>query len=427
MFDLETTRPAEWPFQGIRLWIGSGALLVIGTSGVLAVSFLLYQFQRLTDPTALAVEVGNTVIPVLVGAPAVGAGLIAYGLWARGESRWRREALLAVGAVGLALAFCALLLTGSLIVVVVLESLAGYGLFSHQERPWWSQALNTLVLAGAPALAGAFVGLRLGRRHGGVDRRAATAGGLAAGAVSLLALATVGGGVVLAVPFAVGLPLALAIPVIWPMKTAPRGIFVALAVTALVYPLATFLAVETTHELLVTRATADAFATALSAAGGPPPASCANGTPLPRSSGSAPRQYVLGAEPVWLAFVSPDPARVELREQDAALYGLGSVLLDESTRAGNLRGALFTFWDIPKDFADPVTLRMTEAASGEPVRVWSERRPAPETSATFVRSGYNNDGYDRHSADFFIPRAGCYVLEASWPGGSWTVRLAAGQ
>ena len=89
--------------------------------------------------------------------------------------------------------------------------------------------------------------------------------------------------------------------------------------------------------------------------------------------------------------------------------------------------ALFTFWDIPKDFADPVTLRMTEAASGEPVRVWSERRPAPETSATFVRSGYNNDGYDRHSADFFIPRAGCYVLEASWPGGSWTVRLAAGQ
>ena len=79
--------------------------------------------------------------------------------------------------------------------------------------------------------------------------------------------------------------------------------------------------------------------------------------------------------------------------------------------------AVLAPWLAPQNAYDLATVTVMDARLA----------PGERGSAGFVMwLGADGAGRDMWSAILYIPAAGCYALDASWPGGSWRVTFAAG-
>ncbi|HEV8669857.1 MAG TPA: hypothetical protein VGS01_03875 [Candidatus Limnocylindria bacterium] len=158
-------------------------------------------------------------------------------------------------------------------------------------------------------------------------------------------------------------------------------------------------------------------AEALRLAGGHPPDRC-EGAPMPPSQSTGPSRQLVGVPPVWLQFGTI--GTITRRSEDLVLTGLGTVLMKGVRTPGGDARMLPTFWAVPDGYADTVVVRIIETPSGQSVL-------ALGNSFDGRRGGNLSNGYSTHVVHFAIPRAGCYIVEAVWPGGSWRAPLAAGQ
>jgi hypothetical protein len=158
-------------------------------------------------------------------------------------------------------------------------------------------------------------------------------------------------------------------------------------------------------------------ADALRVAGGHPPSRC-EGASMPPPDPTGPTRQVVGAFPVWLQFASV--GTITARADDLVLTELGTVLLRPRTLQGNLVDKVITFWAVSNNYAEKVVVRIIDTSTGDPV--W-----ALGNMFDGVRGGNLSGGYRTHVVDFHIEHAGCYIVEASWPTGSWRAPLAAGQ
>ena len=151
----------------------------------------------------------------------------------------------------------------------------------------------------------------------------------------------------------------------------------------------------------------------------PPPTSCAPG-PNPQTV-SADVGPGLGRPPVWAVGFSPGaPAAVLLLQGDATIG-----------EHGYYRKVL---WVIQHGYAQPVRLSGTDSERGS--SIWFQIGDQAPTTAPVLDPThpgaypYNPANPDRVFPEYpsylFIPHAGCYVLEASWPEGHWRIPFAAG-
>jgi hypothetical protein len=91
-------------------------------------------------------------------------------------------------------------------------------------------------------------------------------------------------------------------------------------------------------------------------------------------------------------------------------------------------------WVIQPNYGHPVHLSGSD--SGRAAPLWFQIGDQPPTTAPVLDPAhpgaypYNPANPDQVFASYpsylFIPHAGCYVLEASWPEGHWRIPFAAG-
>jgi hypothetical protein len=87
-------------------------------------------------------------------------------------------------------------------------------------------------------------------------------------------------------------------------------------------------------------------------------------------------------------------------------------------------------WVVKRSYPGSVRLRGANLADGVPL--WFEiggRREAtvaPVLKALEPAIPYQTEGWAEFPSYLYIPRAGCYTLEAEWEGGFWRVIFAAG-
>jgi hypothetical protein len=158
-------------------------------------------------------------------------------------------------------------------------------------------------------------------------------------------------------------------------------------------------------------------AEALRVAGGHPPSRC-EGASMPPPDPTGPTRQVVGAAPVWLQFASV--GTITARGDDLVLTDLGTVLLRPRTMQGNLADKVVLFWAVSDNYRERVVVRIIDTSTGDPV--W-----ALGNMLEVVRAGTLSNGYRIYVVSFYIEHAGCYIVEAAWPGGSWRAPLAAGQ
>jgi len=89
-------------------------------------------------------------------------------------------------------------------------------------------------------------------------------------------------------------------------------------------------------------------------------------------------------------------------------------------------------WVVTADVEDPVRVVGTDA--GKRARLWFEvnerdERPVRQATLDPATPGVplTGDDYVEFPSYVYIPRAGCYSLEASWPGGSWRLVVGLGR
>jgi len=87
-------------------------------------------------------------------------------------------------------------------------------------------------------------------------------------------------------------------------------------------------------------------------------------------------------------------------------------------------------WEVGPDYTQLVTIRGGELRSGTPL--WFQFAGNPTTSPVLDPRHPDHPGssvgtdWAEWGSYVFIPRAGCYYLQASWLGGSWRINFAAG-
>ena len=90
-------------------------------------------------------------------------------------------------------------------------------------------------------------------------------------------------------------------------------------------------------------------------------------------------------------------------------------------------------WVIQPNYSHPVHLSGRDSDRGSPL--WFQigdraAATAPVLDPTQPGAGYDatnpNQVFAAYPSYLFIPHAGCYVLEASWPEGHWRIPFAAG-
>jgi hypothetical protein len=162
---------------------------------------------------------------------------------------------------------------------------------------------------------------------------------------------------------------------------------------------------------------------------GPPPTGCGNG-PAPRMIPSL-GQMAAGSAPVWALFL---PA-----------HGPLLVPMDAGIVPSSYGWPWKIGWVERRGYNLPVTIRAWSLSGGPVVWFKSERREGQNGVLPYLRldprhiSFYPpavdpkhpdrvlpNVAWKGYGSVMYIPRAGCYMLEASWPDGSWRVRFAAG-
>jgi hypothetical protein len=80
-------------------------------------------------------------------------------------------------------------------------------------------------------------------------------------------------------------------------------------------------------------------------------------------------------------------------------------------------------WVQQPGFNSPVTLQGKNTETGEPIWFQLSSSRSPRTSATLdpanAVGGQSLHGWTGYPSLLFFPRAGCYSLSGTWPGGSW--------
>lgn len=165
------------------------------------------------------------------------------------------------------------------------------------------------------------------------------------------------------------------------------------------------------------------------AALGPAPASCTPTAPAPRT---LPTTFsgAIGASPLWVAGFEGSHATKYVNPFST-----------QYTRYGWMVGIVFA---TEPGLTSPVVMRGVRLDDGtplwmvalEPGQTYTEAAPSvavildPQQPglAGFQNTnfGLSEDWAGWYGA-FYIPEAGCYALNASWPGGSWRVTFAVGR
>jgi len=148
---------------------------------------------------------------------------------------------------------------------------------------------------------------------------------------------------------------------------------------------------------------------------GPVPADCSAG-PTPQDKFSA-ISSVIGVSPVWVTGFSGPHAAVHLMYDRSSPYGGWPKKL---------------VWEIGPHYNQSVTLHAGSLRDNtllkfdfspvEPVTVSPVLNPqTPNHPVSAIGADWEEWG-----SYLFLPGAGCYYLEASWPGGHWRITFAAG-
>lgn len=152
---------------------------------------------------------------------------------------------------------------------------------------------------------------------------------------------------------------------------------------------------------------------------GPIPSNCQNNPPpesLPHALGDG-----IGMSPVWAVGFTP---------------GL-TLHLDFGDKGGMMHGPHGWYrklaWLIGPDYRQRIVLRGSALAGGAPLWFQIGGNQPPTTTPLLNPQQPEAEfpgeppGWAFFPSYMFIPRAGCYVVEASWPGGMWRLAFAAGR
>ena len=98
---------------------------------------------------------------------------------------------------------------------------------------------------------------------------------------------------------------------------------------------------------------------------------------------------------------------------------------------------MYTALAMKDPFEEPVTVRGSDLHTGAPLwfTMTGNDGPAtgviaPQMTVVDPQQFFDSGGSGAHwwNGMMYLPGAGCYTLQASWPGGSgWTVHFAAGR
>jgi len=147
---------------------------------------------------------------------------------------------------------------------------------------------------------------------------------------------------------------------------------------------------------------------------GPIPRDCSPG-PTPRSSlpGIGP---VIGGSKVWASGFDGSHADIPIPSYDTyTQHGWTWKIV----------------WEVGPDYTQLVTIRGVNLRTGTPL--WFQVTGNPTTVAVLDPKHPDHPGsavgidWAEWGSYVFIPQAGCYYLQASWPGGSWRINFAAGE
>jgi len=90
-------------------------------------------------------------------------------------------------------------------------------------------------------------------------------------------------------------------------------------------------------------------------------------------------------------------------------------------------------WDIGPHFLHQVTIRGKDVYTGTPLRFQFTDADPIVTSLLLEPNHPNHPGagagpdYEEWGSYLYIPMAGCYQIEVTWPGGQWSFPFAAGR
>lgn len=150
---------------------------------------------------------------------------------------------------------------------------------------------------------------------------------------------------------------------------------------------------------------------------GPVPLNCLPG-PTPRNVDPAEFGPGVGGSPVWaIGFAGPH-ATIHLKgwtkDPSLAQYGWDYKIL----------------WSVGPNYTHPVVLHGGLLSAGTPL--WFQIGDQPPVTAPVLDPKHpgtptgSDVGWAEFPSYLLIPKAGCYYLKASWPGGSWRITFAAG-
>ncbi len=152
------------------------------------------------------------------------------------------------------------------------------------------------------------------------------------------------------------------------------------------------------------------------AALGAAPQSCMRGpAPVPLSPAVRP---VIGSAPVWVAGFDGPQATLHISNPAPAAY----------TRYG-WSGRLL--WEVGPNYPNSIILQGKNLRDGAPL--WFQLADQAATTTLILNPGaphavsWLGSGWAEWSSAVYIAVAGCYSLEAIWPGGQWQLIFAAGK
>jgi hypothetical protein len=153
---------------------------------------------------------------------------------------------------------------------------------------------------------------------------------------------------------------------------------------------------------------------------GPVPQDCPPG-PAPQNFNSNSNfESAVGGGSVWVSGFSGPHALLEwlpnLAVETHYQYGWGHKML----------------WAVKNSVKGPVTIRGANLTNGLPLRPVADAASPDSTPTVLVLNPSDPnaqfiDQWVEFPGGLDIPQAGCYYLEASWPGGSWRITFAAGE
>ncbi len=148
----------------------------------------------------------------------------------------------------------------------------------------------------------------------------------------------------------------------------------------------------------------------------PVPQDCPPG-PAPREVDPSEFGPGVGGSPVWaIAFEGPH-ATVHLENTLSNVYGWGVKVI----------------WVVGPHYTSTATIHGGNLRTGSPLWLGADGAQGENPSTSLVLDPHypgtisgSDHGWAEFPGGMDIPQAGCYYLEAQWPGGSWRITFAAG-